>query len=64
MDMTCYIGWSHIPRGGEIGVIESVEMSDSIVWLHVRLADNSVERRSFSPDCDRLVDERIFAVGP
>lgn len=56
-----YIGWSHLPRGGEIGVIESVEVQGTVLWLQVRLADDTVERRAFVPGLDHLIDERAFA---
>ena len=61
LDMNRYIGWSHLPPGGEIGVIESVESQGALIWLHVRLSDDKIDRRSFVPERDFLLDERGFA---
>lgn len=60
-EMSRYVGWSHLPPGGEIGVIESIELDGALVWLHVRLSDDKIERRSFVADLDHLLDERAFA---
>lgn len=67
MELHRYIGWSHLSRdseiGGEIGIVESVETRGGLVWLYVRLFDDKIERRSFVPDLDHLLDERDFAAG-
>lgn len=60
-DMNRYIGWSHLPPGGEIGVIESVEPQGATIWLYVRLSDDKIDRRCFVPGHDFLLDERGFA---
>lgn len=53
-EMARYVGWSHLPPGGKLGIIESVESAGVFVWLHVRLADGQRERRFYKPGLDHL----------
>lgn len=58
LEMTRYVGWTHIPPGGQRGVIEAVESAGMFIWMHVRLPGGKVERRFYKPGLDQLLDER------
>ena len=50
-----HLGWYHQGPGGAPGVIEAVEAVGMFIWLRVRLADGTLERRFFKPGLDRLI---------
>ena len=50
-----HLGWFHVPPGGEPAVISAVETIGMFIWLQVRLADGTTERRFFKPNLDRLI---------
>ena len=49
-----HLGWFHVAPGCEPAVISAVETVGMFIWLQVRLADGTTERRFFKPNLDRL----------
>ena len=58
-----HVGWQHAAPGGEYGTIEAVEAIGTFIWLRVRLADGTAERRFFKPALDRLLPPEPRAPG-